>query len=718
MCAVLFYYLRRWQLKEEAKRAERVPTLDDEIKRSANLRHIKSMFEEVDIEEEEEEEEELDEWGRVKKKKKKPWWRRVKLDWSWEDVGAAVGNAYRAIKKFLFTATFGAPVSETSVSITEFIHIFQIDVRSEWAQRFIALLDADGNGTMEFQEFVVGVGTLSVKDKNCGATDFGNFCFKLLDLDDKGALPREELLATVWRYVRYRECRANDKASEVKAKTDYKDRYMDVEIEAALNDHRRVVRDYRAKMYLGRTQNWDKLGRFNRSDGAEEVQQWAEDAAREAEVRDPRVLKESKETKERRRRMAAIREKMRDAVASLRVEYPRVITPRDFQKFLDEFPDTFKPAMEIYKKLKPYAKACARCVERVPNLRLDEMKAHEAAQVWRAGQKVTWFWDEDEEHRHARVRPREDRDPSLLQEIATMSTRRALAERARKGGATRIGEHDETAAETIDDRSASTLTTRDGALRKDRGPPSLRVQGKAHDLQRTAEMRVNALVDMPEHEAVGELTYLTLRARVLALNMLAIEPCARIVHAMDPKPRAEVIDSVDPRVGEMVTQLLIDTGYVSGEGETPRRDRADGGAKAKAKAQRQMWEERRGRGGVLGLEYGLDVYSTQFAGDGNDDGVGGGGGNDVVGGTMPGQLGSPGDEGGSSFAAQRAEELRLAFNTDGDAMYVYGEDGGFQPLGTVAAGARETVEEGTRGWNEAWTEEGRGDSYRIDIADR
>ena len=396
---MLFYYLRRWQLKEEAKRAERVPTLDDEIKRSANLRHIKSMFEEVDIEEEEEEEEELDEWGRVKKKKKKPWWRRVKLDWSWEDVGAAVGNAYRAIKKFLFTATFGAPVSETSVSITEFIHIFQIDVRSEWAQRFIALLDADGNGTMELQEFVVGVGTLSVKDKNCGATDFGNFCFKLLDLDDKGALPREELLATVWRYVRYRECRANDKADEVKAKTDYKDRYMDVEVEAALNDHRRVVRDYRAKMYLGRTQNWDKLGRFNRSDGAEEVQQWAEDAAREAEVRDPRVLKESKETKERRRRMAAIRKKMRDAVASLRVE---------------------------------------------------------------------------------------------------------------------------TAADSIDDRSASTLTTRDGALRKDRGPPSLRVQGKAADLQRTAEMRVNALVDMPEHEAVGELTYLTLRARVLALNMVSL----------------------------------------------------------------------------------------------------------------------------------------------------------------------------------------------------
>ena len=67
VCSVLFYYLRRWQLREEAKRAERVPTLDDEIKRSANLRHIKSMFEEVDIEEEEEEEEELDEWGRVKK---------------------------------------------------------------------------------------------------------------------------------------------------------------------------------------------------------------------------------------------------------------------------------------------------------------------------------------------------------------------------------------------------------------------------------------------------------------------------------------------------------------------------------------------------------------------------------------------------------------------------------------------------------------------------
>lgn len=717
VCSVLFYYLRRWQLREEAKRAERVPTLDDEIKRSANLRHIKSMFEEVDIEEEETEEEELDEWGRVKKKKKEPWWKRIKLDWSWEDVGAVIGKVYRRVKKFLFTATFGAPVSETSVSITEFIHIFQIDVRSEWAQRFIALLDADGNGTMEFQEFVVGVGTLSTKEKNSGATDFGSFCFKLLDLDNRGKLPREELLATVWRYVRYRECRANDKAAEIKAKTDYKDRYISPDIEAALNNHRRVVRDYRAKMYLGRDQNWDKLGKFNRSDGAEEVQQWAEDAAREAEVRDPRKVKETREEHDRRRRMADVRKKMRDAAAALRVEYPKEITPRDFQKFLDDFPDTFKPAMEIYKKLRPYARACARCVERVPNLRLDEMKAHEAAQVWRAGQKVTWFWDEDEEHRHRPTRQREDRDPKLLEEIATMAARRALTERARRSdGATRIGEHDEAAAESIDDRSAAISTTRDGGIRKDRGPPSVRVQGRGHALARTAEMRVNALIDAPPSEAAGDLAYLTTRARILALNMLPLEPCARIVHAMDPRRRAEVIDAVDPRVGEMVTQLLIDRGEaVTGEGATPRRDRADdGGQKVNAKAQRAMWEERRGRGGVLGLEYGLDVYSTQFGGGG-----GGGGG----GGVLPGQLASPAGieaEEPPSFVAQRAEELRLAFNANGDAMYVYGgDDSGFQPFEEMAKGEETAVRE-DRGdaWDEANTEGGRGDAYRIDIADR
>ena len=654
VCSVLFYYLRRWQLREEAKRAERVPTLDDEIKRSANLRHIKSMFEEVDIEEEEVEEEELDEWGRVKKKKKKPWWKRIKLDWSWEDVGAAIGKVYRAVKKFLFTATFGAPVSETSVSITEFIHIFQIDVRSEWAQRFIALLDADGNGTMEFQEFVVGVGTLSTKEKNSGATDFGSFCFKLLDLDNRGKLPREELLATVWRYVRYRECRANDKAAEIKAKTDYKDRYISPDIEAALNNHRRVVRDYRAKMYLGRDQNWDKLGKFNRSDGAEEVQQWAEDAAREAEVRDPRKVKETREELARRSRMANVRKKMREATAALRVEYPKEITPRDFQKFLDDFPDTFKPAMEIYKKLRPYAKACARCVERVPNLRLDEMKAHEAAQVWRAGQKVTWFWDEDEEHRHRPARQREDRDPKLLEEIATMTARRALTERARRSdGATRIGEHDEAAAESIDDRSAAVSTTRDGGIRKDRGPPSLRVQGRGHALVRTAEMRVNALIDAPPSEAAGDLAYLTTRARILALNMLPLEPCARIVHAMEPKRRAEVIDAVDPARrgdGDPAAHRPRRGGHRRGRDPAPRLAADD--QKVNAKAQRAMWEERRGRGGALGLEYGLDVYSTQFG-----DGGGGGGG----GGVLPGQLAGAGWYPRNPRASSRSEPRSFAW---------------------------------------------------------
>ena len=142
-----------------------------------------------------------------------------------------------------------------------------------------------------------------------------------------------------------------------------------------------------------------------------------------------------------------------------------------------------------------------------------------------------------------------------------MAARRALTERARRSdGATRIGEHDEAAAESIDDRSAAVSTTRDGGIRKDRGPPSVRVQGRGHALARTAEMRVNALIDAPPSEAAGDLAYLTTRARILALNMLPLEPCARIVHAMEPKRRAEVIDAVDPRVGEMVTQLLIDRG--------------------------------------------------------------------------------------------------------------------------------------------------------------
>ena len=191
--------------------------------------------------------------------------------------------------------------------------------------------------------------------------------------------------------------------------------------------------------------------------------------------------------------------------------------------------------------------------------------------------------------------------------------------------------------------------------------------------------------------------------------MLPLEPCARIVHAMDPKRRTEVIDAVDPRVGEMVTQLLIDRGEaVTGEGVTPRRDRADDRQKVNAKAQRAMWEEKRGRGGVLGLEYGLDVYSTQFGGGG-----GGGGGGVFCPGSSRRRRRSR-SRGTLELCRAAAEELRLAFNANGDAMYVYGGDSGFQPFEEIAKGEETAVRED------------RGEAYagevavtgRIDIADR
>jgi hypothetical protein len=53
-------------------------------------------------------------------------------------------------------------------------------------------------------------------------------------------------------------------------------------------------------------------------------------------------------------------------------------------------------------------------------------------------------------------------------------------------------------------------------------------------------------------------------------------------------------------------------------------------------------------------------------------------------------------------------------------MYVYGgDDSGFQPFEEMAKGEETAVRE-DRGdaWDEANTEGGRGDAYRIDIADR
>ena len=52
-------------------------------------------------------------------------------------------------------------------------------------------------------------------------------------------------------------------------------------------------------------------------------------------------------------------------------------------------------------------------------------------------------------------------------------------------------------------------------------------------------------------------------------------------------------------------------------------------------------------------------------------------------------------------------------------MYVYGGDSGFQPFEEMAKGEETAVSE-DRGdaWDEAYAEGGRGDAYRIDVADR
>lgn len=237
----------------------------------------------------------------------------------------------------------------------------------------MAMFDTDGNGTVSFREFVVGMGVLGSKHRE-SVDPMSYFCFKLMDADKSGTLSRDELLSIVWQYVKDKEREASRAEWEHhqgsgggKKLSEY---WRDDE------EARAPRRDYQGSSQLA-NQNVDKLKR--RGDDLQELMAWANDARGALAKPTAAEERESAAARRRRERMQTIRRHMQSAVILLRQEYPPEITPRDFQAVLAKIPEPFAETISMFKRLKPYMAPCAKVVDAVPSLRLDELRAEQSA---------------------------------------------------------------------------------------------------------------------------------------------------------------------------------------------------------------------------------------------------------------------------------------------------------------------------------------------------
>ena len=416
----------------------------------------------------------------------------------------------------------------------------------------MAVFDTDGNGTVSFREFVVGMGLLGSKDQDTDPMSY--FAFKLMDADKSGTLSRDELLSIVWQYVKDQE-KAGHRAEYERERREGKklSEYWRDEEEAAAGDARR---DYQGASQMP-DQNVEKLTK-NKGNELQELMAWADDAR--ALVKPTQAeLRESAAAKRRRERMQKIRRQMQSAIILLRQEYPPEITPRDFQAVLAKIPEPFAETFSMFQRLKPYMAPCAKVVDAVPALRLDELRAAQSAAIWKEEQKPEWFFDGDGRRRW---RQRDERDPDLLEELATMKTRRDMEAASLMMSVGFVAGGGGAQAVLGDASGAHFRVGLDGKQRKKRGPLGPRVAGRSHAAAGNARMRVNELTKIDPKEAAEDLTFVSERARALALNMLPHEEAARIVHVMPPRVRKELYDTLHPRVERLVLETMkINSGW-------------------------------------------------------------------------------------------------------------------------------------------------------------
>jgi len=264
-----------------------------------------------------------------------------------------------------------------SVDLREFSHLFAIDPRSAWGERLMAVFDTDGNGTVSFREFVVGMGMLG--SRNQEGDPVSNFCFKLIDTDKSGSLSRDELLSIVWQYVQQKEAEAHRAEKALGIYMGKKMSEVDDE-ETATAVAGRTGNHYRATPKSG-NQSVEKLKK--RGNDLEELMAWAEEEGAGKNKQSAVDAKESAAQRKRRERLQKIRKTMQGAIILLRQEYEPSITPRDFERILKKVADPFRDTVDMFYKLKPYMVPCAKVVDAVPGLRLDEMRAAHSAAIWK-----------------------------------------------------------------------------------------------------------------------------------------------------------------------------------------------------------------------------------------------------------------------------------------------------------------------------------------------
>ena len=461
-----------------------------------------------------------------------------------------------------------------SHSRDEFQKMFDLKGQSEWEERLLALMDSDGNGTVDFKEFVVGIGILGAPvsadaaDADAAASPFAAFVFRLLDVSNSGRVPRDEVISVVWRYAELVESETEAELESIRAKERVRRlRAVDqdaVDVEAAdVVGSRAGFESYHDQIYRRGDQTEAKALSRRRTD-LEWLASWAEDEARAKIPPDPKKTKALADLDRRRRSVANVRRHARDAAQTLRREYPARISPRDLSRFLVACPRPFAAARELYDTFKPYLAPCAAVCAAVPGLRLEELRAAHSAQMWREDQNPTWFYakarksDGGFSEVTAQRPARRDRDAELLAELADMSRRRAAAEAAKHREFKSAGGRGDApvAAAGLGDTSATTRVGRDGGARRERLFRGPRATGKSRSTAESARMRVDALATLPPAHAVEELGHVSERARVLALTMLPAAAAARIVHAMPPRARAEMFPKLEPEVEREVSEML------------------------------------------------------------------------------------------------------------------------------------------------------------------
>jgi hypothetical protein len=354
----------------------------------------------------------------------------------------------------------------------------------------------------------------------------------------------------------------------------------------------------------------------------------------------------------RRATVADARALVADASAHLRKEHGLYLSPKAFRAFLARFPEPFAPALEMFRTFEHYLRPAADVVAAVPALRLDVLRARRSAQTWREEQEPEWFFVEPapeikpqkglsnnkklvgrgaegtsletileadidlELGRARREKPRDEKDPAVLAEIARLgsasqsanaafhaaraslraardsgafrvsgvsmgsraSTREVLMDAAerRRNAITRVGGRDDKpAAADVADNTATVFFRLDGEERSGapRRPGGPRALGRAHAVSLSAQMRVRDLGNLARSspaDAAAALTETSLKARVVALRMLAPADAAAVLAAMAPEARAEAEEGLDPETVGRARSIALEG--ASREEPSPSRD--------------------------------------------------------------------------------------------------------------------------------------------------